>query len=104
MPAVERRYREFVQSSWGELDIPRLCEVMWNAGGRAALDASREFSDIGPTLSGIDQRVHRLLEMWRRMAADDEQQRAYEWAMSNAMAEEHAIIGPPDDEQEALPF
>jgi hypothetical protein len=101
MPEVEKRYRQFVEETWGELDIPRLCEVMVSFGGRLTLDASREFSDIGPMLQRVDERVHRLLELWQRMAADERDHRAYEWALSNAAAEERAIVMP---DQEELPF
>jgi len=64
-PAIERRYDQFVADNWGEIDIPRLCEVMWNAGARAAIESSREFSDIGPKLARIEERVQMLEKLWR---------------------------------------
>jgi hypothetical protein len=63
--AIERRYDQFVADNWGEIDIPRLCEVMWNAGARAAIESSREFSGIGPTLAEIEGRLQRLEQLWR---------------------------------------
>jgi len=63
--AIERRYAQFLADNWGEIDIPRLCEVMWNAGARAAIESSREFSDIGPTLGRLESRVRKLEQLWR---------------------------------------
>ena len=59
-PEIEKRYRQYMADMHGELDIPRLCEVMWFAGGRHALAASVEFADIVPMLRQIETKAARL--------------------------------------------
>jgi hypothetical protein len=65
---IERRYNQYLADNWGEVDIPRLCEVMWNAGARAAIESSREFSDIGPMMGRIEARLQRLERLWHSFA------------------------------------
>ena len=64
-PEVEARYRRFLQDNWGEIDIPRLCEVFANFGGRRAVEAMVVFSDLPPLVRRIEQscaRIRSLLE------------------------------------------
>ncbi len=64
MPAdVARAYRHYVESHWGEIDVPELATVMFAVGGRTALAASVQFSDIVPQLNRIEARVRALLEL-----------------------------------------
>lgn len=105
-PQVEARYEQYVRDHFGDIDIPSLCEVMWSAGGREMKDTLVEFSDILPMLRDMKRRFTHLETVMQGVLDLGHEERAYEWAISNALAEEHAIIGPnPDDqEQEPLPF
>jgi len=51
--------------------------------------------------AGLVPLLEDLLAVERELAVE---RRAYDWAMSNAMAEEHAITHPDEQEQESLPF
>jgi len=99
-PEVQARYEQFVQENHGVIHELLLCEVMWNAGGREMVSTMTQVSDILPIVQRLDAKVHRILELLESVVQD---RRAYDWAMSNAMAEEHAIAHP-DNEVEELPF
>lgn len=59
--AVRQRFNQYMADNHGDLtDIPRLCEVMYSAGGRAAIAASTEVSDLVPLLQKIERRTARL--------------------------------------------
>lgn len=70
-PEVEKRYLQFLQDHHGEIDIPRLCNVMWNAGGRQAVYAMTQFADILPMIGRIESRVVSLRALLESMTQDD---------------------------------
>lgn len=64
MPAaVEAAYKQYLASHFGVIDVPELAEVMFNAGGRTAVEAMVIFGDIVPQLHRVEARVKRLLEL-----------------------------------------
>jgi hypothetical protein len=72
-PEVERRYAQYMADMHGDVsDLPRLCEVMWNAGGRHALMASREVADIVPLLGQLERRTARLRAIFESFADNAE--------------------------------
>jgi len=84
-------------------DMSAVWAAAWQAGGRDALVKSAQLAELVPRLEELaalfwSGKVERDLEQ------DDPA--AYDWAMSNAMAEERAITHPDEDdqEQEVLPF
>jgi len=70
------------------------CWACWHEGViwsiRVGKEVSPHLQALFEFVHGLDQREH-----------DD---RAYDWAMSNAAAEEHAIAHPDGEELEELPF
>jgi len=94
---------------------PDLTDDAWRVAGEAWDAAYKRGRKDGFSLSGsvrgaIDalEEATAQLRDWEiereAVAVVDEEQRAYDWAMSNAMAEEHAITHPGEQEQESLPF
>lgn len=68
---AHKRYLKYVADQHGDVtDLPRLCSVMFNAGGREALAASVEFGDIMPTLRRIEARTQALLRLLAAFAED----------------------------------
>ncbi len=60
-PEVERRFQQYMEDHGGDVtDLPRICEVFWNAGGRSAIAAMAEMSDILPLLGRIESRLVKL--------------------------------------------
>ena len=78
---VQARYERYAREHHGEIDMPGLCETMWNAGERHAIQAMTEFSDILPRISHIEVRVHAIRRLLLSILSEAE-----------------------DVEQEALPF
>lgn len=68
---VEKRYQQYLADHHGEVDVPRLCEVMWNAGGRQAIFAMTSFGDILPLISRIESRIVGLRSLLDSVYADD---------------------------------
>ena len=68
-PEVEARYRRFLEDNRGEIDIPRLSEVMWNASGRVTLKATVQMSDLLPELWRMEQSLNRIERRVRRLSA-----------------------------------
>ena len=67
-PEIQQRYELYARTHHGEIDIVNLCETMFNAGERNAIQAMTEFSDILPRVSRIEERIaaiHRLLQAIR---------------------------------------
>ena len=58
------------------------------------------------TSGSLSPHVQQLAEIFQWLKERDDARRGYDWAMSNANAEEHAIAHPDEDdqEQEVLPF
>jgi hypothetical protein len=63
-----RAYRQYVESHHGEIEVKRLAQAMWTAGGRSAIQASVRFMDIGGYLRGIEGHLRGLTELWERLA------------------------------------
>ncbi len=70
-PEVEKRYQQYMQDCHGELDIERLCSVMWNAGGRHAIMAMTQFGDILPMIGRIESRIVNLRSLLEQMTGAD---------------------------------
>lgn len=65
---VAKRYQQFVEDNHGDVtDIPRLCEIMANFGGRRMLQAMTVTSDVIPQLSRIEQRIVQLRALIQSM-------------------------------------
>jgi len=94
-PQVEARYERYVREHFGEIDIPSLCEVMWSSGGREMKDTMVEFSDILPMWRefghDFERRWAHMYAVLRGVLELGHDERAYDWTMSNAAAEERAI-------------
>ncbi len=71
LPYVQQRYEQFAKEHHGEIDIARLCEVMYCAGGRSAVQAMTEVSDISSWLARIESRVARLHQLLEDFSSDE---------------------------------
>ena len=78
---IEQRYERYAREHHGEIDIPGLCETMWNSGERRAIEAMTEFSDLLPQVGRIELRVRAIRRLLLRILSEAE-----------------------DVEQEAMPF
>jgi hypothetical protein len=56
-PQVERRYQQYLADEHGHVDLGLLCEVMWSAGGREAIQEMTRFGDILPLTARIHDRL-----------------------------------------------
>jgi len=62
-----RAYRQYVESHYGEIEVKELAQAMWQAGGRAAIQATAQYVDIGGYLARIERSLKGLTELWETL-------------------------------------
>lgn len=70
-PEVEKRYLQYMQDHHGEIDIPRLCTTMWNAGGRHMVFTMTQFADVLPMMGRIEGRIVSLRALIESVTQED---------------------------------
>lgn len=70
-PEAEKRYILYLQDHAGEIDIPRLAQVMFNAGGRNAIFSMSQLADILPMINRIEGRIVQLRSLLESLTQDD---------------------------------
>jgi len=71
-PAVARAYRLYAERHHGDLsDTLNFGETMFNAGGRAAIEAMVSFGDVLPRLSHIERRIQAIKALLATMGGGE---------------------------------
>lgn len=69
-PEVAAAYEKFMRDHHGEIELPLLCETMWNAGAQQAVRAMMSFSDVPDLLGRLEDRMAVLHAVAVKLASD----------------------------------
>jgi hypothetical protein len=66
-PEVDKRYKRYVLEHHGEIDTLHLCEVMFNAGERNAIERMVRFTEVPVLLREAQRQLRDLTALVRSL-------------------------------------